>query len=71
MKQKRVVNKVWCARSEAALVVISPSVDDQFNQIDDIKKQHNNPDANYDSNYNQSEDNCVAVISDNRNLRER
>ena len=63
MQPKARVNNVEDAQSGAATVGTSPSVDIQVNQIDNMLKQHKTYDPNYDSKYDETEDNCVAVIA--------
>ena len=48
----------------------SASVGEQVNHIDRLLQKHSIYDANYDSDYNDFDDNCVATISTNDNIRE-
>ena len=48
----------------------SASVREQVNLIDRLLQKHSIYDANYDSDYDNFDDNCVATISTNDNIRE-
>ena len=56
--------------SEAATIDTSATVEDQVNQIDAMMQKHSIYDANYDSDYDDFKDNCVAIISDSDSFRE-
>ena len=58
------------ASSEAATVGISATVEEHLNQIDSMVRQRNIYNAKYDSDYDDVDDNCLAVISESNNLRE-
>ena len=69
-KPKPRVNNVDDSISEAATVGTSATVEEQVSHIDRLLQQHSIYDANYDSDYDDSDDNCVATISINNNTRE-
>ena len=48
----------------------SATVGEQVNHIDRLLQEHSIYDANYDSDYDDYDDNCVAKISINNNTRE-
>ena len=48
----------------------SATVGEQVNLIDRLLQKHSIYDANYDSDYDDFDDNCVATISTNENIRE-
>ena len=52
------------------MVGTSATAKEQLNQIDSMLKQQNVHDSNYDSDYGDLDENCVAVISDSDSLRE-
>ena len=56
--------------SEAATIGSSAMVEEQINQLETMMGRHSIYDANYDSDYDEFNDNCVAVISDSDNIRE-
>ena len=70
MKPKRRDNNVEDVQSEAARAGTSTSVDEKINETDNMLKNHNVYDANYDSDYDDVEDNYAAVITDDHSLRE-
>ena len=70
MKQKPRYKNVDDTSSEAATIGTSATVAEQVNQIDTMLHRQSTYDANYDSDYDEFEDNCVAVISDGDNIRE-
>ena len=57
------VNNVDDSVSEAATVGTSTTAAEQVNNIDRLLKQQTTYDANYDSDYDDYSDNCVATIS--------
>ena len=57
------VNNVDDSVSEAATVGTSTKATEQVNKLDRLLKQHSIYDANYDSDYDDYNDNCVATIS--------
>ena len=69
VKPKLRIKNVEDAHSESATVGTSPSVDCQVNQKENMFKQHNIYNANYHLDYGDTEDNCVALIASNHNLR--
>ena len=69
-KPKPIVNNVDDNISEAATVATSATGGEQVNQIDKLLQKHSTYDANYDSEYAEFDDNCVAIISNNDNIRE-
>ena len=68
-KPKAKINNVEDVHSEAATVGTSIS-DEQVNQLDNMLGKHNINDANYYSDYDDLEDNCVAVILHDHKFRE-
>ena len=70
-KPKPRVNSVDDSISEAATVGTSATVGDQVNHKDRLLQKHSIYDANYDSDYDDYDDNCVATISINNDTRER
>ena len=70
MKPKTRVNIVDNTTSEAATICNSAIAGEQVNQIEMMFQRHSIYDANYDSDYGEFGDNCVAVISDSDNIRE-
>ena len=52
------------------MVGTSATAKEQLNQIDFMLKQQNVHDSNYDSDYDDLDENCVAVISYSDSLRE-
>ena len=70
IKSKPRVNIVDDVLSEVATVGTSATVEDQVNQIDSMLQKHNIYDANCGSIYDNLDDNCVAVIANDENLRE-
>ena len=69
-KPKPRVNNVDDSVSEAATVGTSATVGERVNDIDRLLQKHSIYDANYDSDYDDYDDNCVATISINNNTRE-
>ena len=69
-KPKPRVNNVDDSVSEAATVGTSTTAAEQVNNIDRLLKQQSIYDANYDSDYDDYNDNCVATISVKSNTRE-
>ena len=67
-KPKPRVNNV--DNSEAATVGTSSTVTEQVNHIDRLLQKQGIYDANYDSDYDDYDDNCVAAISINSDSRE-
>ena len=70
MKPKPRVNNVDDNSSQAATIGTSATVGEQVNQVEAMMQKHSIYDANYDSDYNDFDGNCVAVISDSDNIRE-
>ena len=70
IKPKPRVNYVDDSISEAATVGTSATAADQVNNINKILLQQSIYDANYDSDYDDFDDNCVAAISIQNNIRE-
>ena len=70
MKPKPHVNNVDDNSSEAATIGTSATVGEEVNQIETMMQKHSIYDANYNSDYNNFDDNCVAAISDSNNIRE-
>ena len=64
------VNNVDDFISEAATVGTSATVGEQVNNVDRLVQKHSIYDANYDSDYDAYDDNCIATISINNNTRE-
>ena len=64
------VNKVDDSIFGTATVGISATVGEQVKHIDRLLQKHIIYDANYDSDYDDYDDNCVAPISTNNNTRE-
>ena len=69
MKRKPRISNVDDTTSEAATIGTSVTVGEQVNQIETMFQGHSIYDANYDSDYDEFDDNCVAVISDRDNIR--
>ena len=69
-KPKPRVNNFDDSFSEAAAVGTSATVGERVNQIDRLLQKHSIYDANYDSDYEDYDNNCVATISINNNTRE-
>ena len=55
--------------SKAATIGASATVGKQMNQIKDMVQRHSIYDANYDSDSDDVDDNCVSVTSDNDNIK--
>ena len=70
IKPKPRVNYIDDSVSEAATVGTSTTAADQVNNINRLLQQQNIYDANYDSDYDDYDDNCVAAISIQNNARE-
>ena len=70
MKTKPRVNNVDDTISEAATVGASATAGEQVNQIEKMFQKHSSFDANYDSDYDEFDDYCVAIIYDSDNIRE-
>ena len=56
--------------SEAATIGTSATIGEQVNQIETMMQRQSIYDANYDSDYDDFDVSCVAVISDSDNIRE-
>ena len=69
-KPKPRVNNVDDSISEAATVGTSATVGEQLNHIDRLLQKHSIYDANYDSDYDDYDDNFVATISISKDTRE-
>ena len=69
-KPKPRVNYVDDSVSEAATVRTSATAAEQLNNIRRLLKQRSIYDANYDSDYDDYDDNCVAAISIKTDTRE-
>ena len=69
-KTKPRVNNYDDSISETATLETSATVGEQVNHIDRLLQKHSIYDANYDSHYDDYDDNCVATISINNNTRE-
>ena len=69
-KPKPRVNNVDDSISEAATVGTSAVVGEKVNHIDRLIQKHSIYDANYDSDYDDYDDNCVATVSINNNTKE-
>ena len=69
-KPRSRVNYVDDSISEAATVGTTTSVTEQVNNISKLLQQKSIYDANYDSDYDDYDDNCVAAISYNTDTRE-
>ena len=69
-KPRSRVNYVDDSISEAATVGTTTSVTEQVNNISKLLQQKSIYDANYDSDYDDYDDNCVAAISYNTDARE-
>ena len=67
---KPIVNNVLDSISEPATVGTSATVGELVNHIDGLLQKHSIYDAIYDSDYDDFDDNCVATISTNHNIRE-
>ena len=63
------VNNVDDAISEATTIYTYATVEVQVYQIDAMIRQHSIYDANYDLDYDDFDNHCVAVISDSGSLR--
>ena len=70
MKPKPRVNNVDATIYETATLGTSASVWEQVNHIDRLLQKHSIYDASNDSDYYDFDDNCVATISTNDNIRE-
>ena len=70
MKPKRRANEVDGTTSETAMVGTSTTAGQQVNQIETTFQKHSLCDTNYDSDYDEFDDNCFAIISDIDNIRE-
>ena len=70
-KPKPRVNNVDDSISEAATVGTSATVGEQVNHIDRLFQKQSIYDANYDLDYDDYNDNCVATISINNDTRKR
>ena len=70
IKPKPRVNYVDDSVSEAATVGTSATAADQVNNINRHQQQQSFYDANYDSDYDDYDDNCVAAISIQTDVRE-
>ena len=64
MKQKPRDKNVDHTSSETATIGTSATVAEQVNQIDTMLHRQSTYDANYDSDYDEFDDSCVAVISE-------
>ena len=64
------VNNVEDSISETAIVGFSATVGEQVNHIDRLLQKHSIYNANYDSDYDDYDENCVATISIKNNTRE-
>ena len=64
------MNNVDDSVSEAATVGTSATSAEQVNNIDRLLQKQGIYDANYDSDYDNYDDNCVATISINSDTRE-
>ena len=69
-KPKPRVNNVDDSISETATVGTSATVGEQVNHIDRLLQKHSIYDANYVSDYDGYDDNCIATISINNSTRE-
>ena len=69
-KPRPKVNNVDDSISEAATVGTSATVGEQVNHIDRLLQKQGIYDANYDSDYDDYDDNCVAIIYFNSDTRE-
>ena len=70
MKPKSRINNVDDTSSEATTISTSVTAGKHVNQIERMLQRHSIYDANYDSDYDEFDDNCVAVISDFDNISE-
>ena len=70
MKPKPRVNNVDDKYSQAATIGTSATVGEQVDQIEAMMQKYSIYDANYESVYDDFDDNCVALISDSDNIRE-
>ena len=70
MKPKPRVSKVDDTSSEIATIGTSATVGEQICQIENLMQRHSVYDANYDPDYDEFHDNCIAVISDSDSIRE-
>ena len=70
IKPKPRVNYVDDSISEAATVGTSVTAADRVNNIHKLLQQQSIYDANYDSDYDDFDDNCLAAISIQNNVRE-
>ena len=64
------VNNVDDSSSDAATVGTSATVGEQVNHINRLLQKHSIYEGNYDSDYDNYDDNCVATISIKNNTRE-
>ena len=69
LKTKPRVNNVDDTSSEVATVGTSATVGEK-KQIETLIQRHSFQDANYDFDYEDFNDNCVAIISNRDNIRE-
>ena len=69
MKPKPRFNNVDETTSEAGTVGASATAGEQVNQIETIFQNNSIYDAIYDFDYDEFDDNCVAIISDTDNIR--
>ena len=70
MNPKPRVSKVDDTSSEIATIGTSAPVGEQISQIENLMQRHSVYDANYDPDYDEFPDNCIAVISDSDSIRE-
>ena len=70
MKPKQRVNNVNDTSSKAAIIATSTTAGEKVNQIETTLQRYSIYDANYDYDYDELDENCVAVISDSDNIRE-
>ena len=64
------INNVEDVKSDAATMGTLPSADKQVNQLDNLPRKHKIYNENYDSDYDEIEDNYVAIITDDHNFRD-
>ena len=69
-KPRPKINNVEDSLSEGATMSTSATVGEQVNHIDRLLQKQGIYDANYDSDYDDYDDNCVAKISINSDTRE-
>ena len=70
MRPKPRVNNVDDTFPEAATFGTSTTAEEQVNQIEIKLQRHSIDDANYDSDYDEFDDNSVTLNSDSDNIRE-